>query len=67
MKATIDAAGKCTIRLAAADNALVTNPTLSERHKIIIAVGTADTPPSVIFQEVEFYVEKVNMPPEPEE
>ena len=65
MKATIDADGDCTIRLAAADNVLVTNPTVGERHDLIVEVGTNSTPPTTIPDTIPLFIRKIKKPAAP--
>jgi hypothetical protein len=65
IKATIDAEGDCTIRLAAEDNVLLPNSTRGERHALIVEVGTGTTPASNIRDSIEFFVKKIAKPAAP--
>jgi len=65
MKATIDANGDCTIRLAAADNVLLAGSTRGERHSLIVEIGTGTTPATNIRDSIEFFVKKIDKPAAP--
>ena len=59
MKATVDSAGNCTVRLAADDNQIVSGSDEGEVHVIQITITTTGSLPVTINQEIEYYVQNL--------
>jgi len=59
MKATVDSSGNFTVRLASADNQIVSESDGGENHIVQITVTTAGALPVMINQEIEYYVKNL--------